>query len=613
MAQLDGSGRVVRANAVFTRLFAPESGSLRGRDFADLFPSPAAAEIPRMVVETGEPFRSSACLSAGDGAGAEIGCWDWTLQPLPGGGGKARSLILTLVDRTAQRGIEEEHFRLAAAVEQAVDGVMIITAEGGLVYSNPACREISGFSDEELRRLHDFQGGGSAATKIRSGLRKSGSWKGRLTRTRKDGRALELEVSVSPLRDARGDIRYYIIFFRDVTRSVKLQHRVRQMERMEALGRLAGGVAHDLNNILLPIIINTEMLLKDAEPGTVRYETLQNIFQAAHRQKDLVKKILAFSRRTERAFKPLSLSPLLEEVMKLVRASLPSTQEIRLRLEAGEDVILCDPTEIHEVVMNICGNASDAMKGQIGILDVSLANERLEPGDHGLDLGPGVFLKLSVSDTGSGIKAEDLEHIFDPFFTTKKPGEGIGIGLSVVHGIVKSHGGAVGIKSRVGQGTRVDVYFPMAESQIPAEPEALETLDREPGGEWILLVDDEKLVLESVAPALESLGYKTTAVQDACLALELFKSGPDEFDLALLDQTMPRMSGLQVAAEMLRLKPGFPIILATGYSSLVDEEKAKALGIREIITKPVSVSGFALAISRALGKRGEGGPAGGKA
>jgi len=377
------------------------------------------------------------------------------------------------------------------------------------------------------------------------------------------------------------------------------QRQLLQAQKMEAIGTLAGGIAHDFNNILTSILGYTEIALSDVPPESTARKDLCQVLEAAQRAKDLVAQILAFSRQTEGERKPIELAPIIKEAIKMLRAVLPTTTEIRYHIAPDLSVVNADPTQIHQVLMNLCTNAAQAMpKG--GLLEVALTNVEL---DEKLcaeleDLTPGSYVKLTVSDTGCGMDETTLERIFDPFFTTKAPGEGTGMGLSVVHGIVKSHGGDITVHSEPGVGTTFDVYLPAVESIGEIAPEVVEPVRG--GNESILFVDDEPAVVDISKRTLERLGYHVTTRTSSIEALELFRVKRDDFDLVITDQTMPNMTGSDLATEILRIRSDIPIILCTGFSHAISPEKAAALGIREFVMKPIVGAQLGRTVRRVL-------------
>jgi signal transduction histidine kinase/ActR/RegA family two-component response regulator len=367
----------------------------------------------------------------------------------------------------------------------------------------------------------------------------------------------------------------------------KLEAQLQRAQRMEAIGTLAGGIAHDFNNVLTAIIGYTELLRYDLPADSKVEANLEAIFQAAIRAKDLVQQILTFSRQGEQEKKPLRISTIIKEALKLLRASLPTTIEIRQNLESNSDIILANPTQIHQVLINLCTNSAHAMREKGGVLKVSLEDVDVEAESvaQNPDLEPGPYVKLAVSDTGSGIAPEILNRIFDPYFSTREPDQGTGMGLAVVHGIVKGTGGTITVDSTLGEETTINVFFPRITSEVTPEARAL--IPFPSGNERILFVDDEKALVDIGAQLLEHLGYQVTARTSSIEALEAFRNQPEKFDLVMTDQTMPNMTGEMLAKELIRIKPDIPVVLCTGYSEIISEEKAAALGIKKLIMKPI--------------------------
>jgi len=395
------------------------------------------------------------------------------------------------------------------------------------------------------------------------------------------------------------EVRYEIGI--DITERKRMEKELRQSQKMEALGTLAGGIAHDFNNILMPITLNTELVLRSTGQSNRTSENLGYVLEAAQRGRELVKQIITFSRRREQKREPIGIAPVITEVLKLLKASLPATITIRENIDDDpSQVVLSDPTQIHQVLMNLCTNAAHAMREDGGVLEVSLVSVNIDQGavSSHADLEPGPYLRLTVSDTGEGMDREIMERIFDPFFTTKDRSEGTGMGLAVVHGIVKNHGGAITVYSEVGKGATFNVFLPRIKGGI--EREAISPMDIPTGKERILLVDDEAPVLRSERTMLESLGYKVIAISKSDDALKLFLAQPQEFDLVITDQTMPIMTGSEMSRELLRIRSDIPIILCTGFSEVIDEDKARAEGIREFVMKPFTTKEMAETIRRVL-------------
>jgi signal transduction histidine kinase/DNA-binding response OmpR family regulator len=403
--------------------------------------------------------------------------------------------------------------------------------------------------------------------------------------------AMELKSSLSRIEEAEAE-------------RIELQQHLQRSQKLEALGTLAAGIAHDFNNILGAMIGYAELALLNIPEGSKSRDSIGMVLTAGERAKDLVKHILAFSRQSDEERKPVQVTHIVKEVLKFMRASLPSTIEIRQNFDAGIGVILADPVQIHQVLMNLCTNAHHAMREKGGVLDVRLASVHVGPEYAAAlpDLKPGPYVKATVKDTGHGMDTATTVRIFDPYFTTKEKGVGTGLGLAVVHGIVQKYGGRVTVQSEPGKGTVFDLYFPAIQTdKIPDRP-AQEDLPR--GHESILLVDDDQLHLEVVQKTLEYLGYHVEAKTSSMDALALFRTAPHRYDLVVTDMTMPAMTGDKLAMELMRIRSDIPIVLCTGYSEKALEDNAKAMGIRAFVMKPVLIAQMARAVRDALGYMG---------
>jgi two-component system cell cycle sensor histidine kinase/response regulator CckA len=390
-------------------------------------------------------------------------------------------------------------------------------------------------------------------------------------------------------------------FIIDARKEKALRARLLQAQKLKSIGTLAGGLAHDFNNLLGIMQGYTEMALHSCPADSPLRPRLQRVLKAGKRAKELVAQILAFSRPKQLDPQAVQVSVIVAETLKLLRAILPRTIELRQRLAAQRDSILADPGQIRQMLVNLCANAAQAMGQKGGVLEISLEEIDLEPAaarEHP-DLPPGPYLKLAVSDTGPGMDPEVLERIFDPFFTTKAPGEGSGMGLSMVYGNVKAHGGAIAVHSEPGRGSVFQVLLPRGKEDF-TEPQ--ENLLPAGQGECILFVDDEKALASLWQEILESLGYEVVAKTSAPEALEVFRNHPDKFHLVIADQVMPHLTGMELAQKILNLRADIPVILYTGFSETISKKQAKAMGIREFLTKPLATRQVSEAIRKALGK-----------
>ena len=424
---------------------------------------------------------------------------------------------------------------------------------------------------------------------------------------RRDGSKLWIEVNAAPVRDEDGNIRYGVAVLTNVSQRIqaeqdqhKLELALRQSQKMEAIGTLAGGIAHDFNNILFAIMGHTELAeLKYAHSEPIG-DLLQEVLKAGARAKDLVKQILTFSRQTEDKKAPVELTPLVKEVLKFLRASMPATVEIKSTLTPDRNLVLADPTNLHQVIMNLCTNAAHAMGEEGGVLGVEVSRVTIHPLESGTnpDLVPGPYLQLTVSDTGHGMTQKVRERIFDPFFTTKKHGEGTGLGLSVVHGIVKDLGGDITVYSEPGQGSSFKVLLPeyLGDVHIAPESQAYE-LPRLKGR--VMLVDDELGVVGSGQAMLQALGCTVTALHDSRQALERFRQDPQAYDAVITDLTMPGMTGLELTRRIKNVRADIPVILWTGFSEKINPGNVQAYGLQAVVMKPPLIRDLAKVLTEA--------------
>ncbi len=422
-----------------------------------------------------------------------------------------------------------------------------------------------------------------------------------------DGNELWFHSTIVPVNDDGGRIEYIIIVSLDITESKQaeskrtdLESQLRQTQKMEAIGTMAGGIAHDFNNILAIIGGNLELLQFKKESGMPFEENLEHIREASSRAKNLVAQILAFSRKEHKDLIPVNLSTFVNESTNFLRPMIPATVEVVTEVPRDHVFINADTTQLQQVFINLCTNAIHAMKEK-GLLRISLEEGELTSQEVLLAVEPQAsrYAKLSVADTGKGMDKKTLDQIFDPFFTTKEVGSGTGMGLSMVHGIIEQHGGFIHVDSSPGQGTTFTLYFP-----VTSDVETSEGLDAETnlptGTESILFVDDEQYVADVSGSMLGHLGYKVTIMTNSVEALDLFKAHPDEFDMVITDQTMPKVSGVELAKEIFRIRPKIPVILCSGYSATVSEEAAMEGGIRAFCMKPMEIKQFATVVRDVL-------------
>ncbi|MGM0453764.1 MAG: PAS domain-containing hybrid sensor histidine kinase/response regulator [Thermodesulfobacteriota bacterium] len=391
----------------------------------------------------------------------------------------------------------------------------------------------------------------------------------------------------------------------DITEQRRLEDRLRESQKLEAIGTLAGGIAHDFNNILSAILGYVELSMLKTDRNHKVFSYLDQVLKAANRAKDLVRQILSVSRQSEQQNKPVHVQPVVEDVLKLMRASLPSSVEIREQIDRQTGPIMADTGQIHQVLMNLCTNAGQSMNEGGGTLTVGLDTVKIGPADISpdFDISPGAYARITVCDTGHGMSADVEKRIFDPYFTTKVKGMGTGLGLAVVQGIVKKQGGTVTVSSKIGEGTEFAIYLPIIQKIGAEEKEAPASIAPEdvPGGdEKILLVDDEAAIVDTGQQMLEHLGYTVRACANSSEALSAFREQPDKYDLVITDMTMPDMTGDELSRQIMAIRADIPVLLCTGYNPRIDKQSARAMGIKAFVFKPINLKNLAATIRGVL-------------
>jgi len=388
----------------------------------------------------------------------------------------------------------------------------------------------------------------------------------------------------------------------DIALKEKLEEELRQSQKMEAIGTLAGGIAHDFNNILAAIYGYTELASLHLDNKEKLQQDLERVRQAAERAKSLIQQILTFGRKSGQNKYPMKMSLIVEEAVKLVRSSLPTTIEIKKQITAKEQTVFADSTQIHQIILNLCTNAHHAMLEKGGTISVTLHQREIATEDHvlGEALPAGTYLELEVRDNGTGMDEETKEKIFEPYFTTKTTGAGTGLGLAMVHGIVREHDGMIQVYSELGQGTIFRLYFPVIDSPPVEKVSEVEPALIESGGQHILFVDDEETILSVAREAFPAFGYEITTFSHPEEALSTFQKNPEMFDLLITDMTMPQLTGVELAKKVMARNAQLPIILCSGYSTLIDRDSARELGIREYVSKPVTAAKLVKVIRKVL-------------
>ncbi|HJV35275.1 ATP-binding protein [Geomonas sp.] len=520
--------------------------------------------------------------------------------------------IATLRMNAERKKGEKARKLLAKVVEQSMEGIILVDSDGTIEYANPAIMNITGHPPQEMmgKNIGDLEKDeqiGEFYRSIWTALSEGHERTGHFIQKGTDGDFYEVDARLWSLSDSSGAVSNHAVAIRDVTNEVHLERQLRQAQRMEAIATLAGGIAHDFNNNLASIITCTEMARDDLPEESPLRELLDVVLKSSYRGRKLVKQILTFCCQGEQERQPVQIEPILSECLNLLRGSFSSSINVSTHLADHLGLIMGDPTQIHQIIMNLATNAIHAMRVKGGTLEISAENVGLDTAaaTSGPDLPSGCYLKLTVKDTGQGMDEKTMERIFDPFFTTKGHSEGTGLGLSVVHGIVRNHGGAITVSSKPGAGATFEVYLPRIEQA--GKDETVEAETAAPvGNERILFVDDEEELVFAGKKMLERLGYQVVIGRNGEDALQLFREQPGSFDLVITDQTMPKMTGTELTREIMQIRPDIPVILCTGFGPTVEKAlqglEQDASGIKEVALKPFNRQELAGVIRRVLNK-----------
>ena len=509
--------------------------------------------------------------------------------------------------KRSEKALQESEERFRRLFETANDGILLLEKhELKIRYANPAITRLLRYSNEEFvgsdLKSVGFPEDIATPQEILQTLNKNGiyNYSDALLKN-KDGQDVDADVYMV---DKASLVQCNI---RDITgkkltdkRLGKIRAQLQQSQKMEAVGNLAGGIAHDFNNILAIILGNAELASDDVPDWNPASVSLKEIRRASVRAKDMVQQLLAFSRKTDEVSKPINMAPIIKKSLKMLKHAIPTSVEFKQHISDDSCNVMGNASQINQIVMNLVTNAADAMCEEGGLLEVTLENIILQEEKICFDwvLSPGPYVRLRMRDTGEGIEPKIMDRIFEPYYTTKEIGKGTGMGLSVIHGIVKRHGGGIRVESELEKGTLFEIYFPALEKAAVDEKEPAGEIKG--GSERILFVDDETSMVNLNHQRLERLGYQVKSTTKSEEALEWFKADPDQFDVIITDMTMPRITGDRLAAEVLKIRPHMPVIICTGYSERISENMAEAIGVSKYIEKPMDTRNLAAALREVL-------------
>ncbi len=508
--------------------------------------------------------------------------------------------------KQAEAALRESEEKFRALVEQSPTGISLIGKDGQYKYLNPQFIEMFGYTIEDVptgtewfeKAFPNENDRDVAAKTWVEDKKQIGVGKSRpriYTVTCKDGSSRVIRFIPVMMENQN-----QFVIYEDISESKNLEDQLRQSQKFESIGTLTGGIAHDFNNILGIIVGNTELALDDVPEWNRAHSNLKEIKTASLRATKIIKQLLSFSRKTDQELQPIEITLVIKDALKFLRSTIPTTIDILQNIQATDETILADPTQINQIMMNLLINASQAMEQTGGNLTVNVEKVILDENSakNYPDLSMGNYVKVMVSDTGPGIASEIIDRIFDPYFTTKELGKGSGMGLAVVHGIVKNHHGAITVDSKPGRGTTFSILFPITTEKPEIEKDTTDELLL--GSETVLFVDDEKSIVEVVQMMLELLGYKVKTAMAPQEALDQFSADPRHFDLVITDMTMPKMTGVMLSEKIMEIRPDIPVIICTGHSALIDEERAQQLGIGAYVMKPIDMKEISKTIRKVL-------------
>jgi PAS domain S-box-containing protein len=591
----DSRGLYLGCNTAYARFVGTDPNEIFSSTASEVL-SPEQAKQSHMedlrVLANGAPVEKEGWVSSAEGGDV----YHSTLKiPYLESSAGSTGMISISRDLTKRMEMEQEMRRLAVAVEQSTEAIMITAVDGTILYVNAAFEATSGYPATEIVGQHpDMLKSGkhdeAFFEKLWKTISSGNTWAGQLTNRKKDGSLYDEEAVIYPIRNEGGNVVNYVSISRDITQEMAIEKHLRQQQKMNAIGELAGGISHDFNNILTAILGYVALCMNSVEEDSKLYGYLKEIVKAGDRATKLVRQILTFSRQEEQEFHALELQPIIEDSLSMVQTTLRKNVSIEKEIDPKCGAILGDITQLQQVMVNLCTNAAHALgKDGSGTLTVKLKQVEVlgrKSDDQAVDLAPGYYASITVADTGCGMPPEVMERIFEPYFTTKKKGEGTGFGLSIVHGIVRKHRGSITVESEEGVGTTFSLYFPLLLESAEQERQAIDLSTPEGCGR-ILFVDDDEAVLSMGREILESFGYSVVTATNGRRGFETFMQNPEGFDALVTDYSMPETNGHELIRQVLNVRRGLPAILCSGYMEKVDGENLKNLGHTAYMAKPI--------------------------
>jgi PAS domain S-box-containing protein len=597
--------RFVSVNNEFSRVTGMETDQITGKFVNEIIPEPSLSIVVSNYKKAIQEKRIVRWEETTDYPTGRLS-GEVSIAPIFDEKGECKYLVGSVHDITERKLSEkalvlsEERYR--TIIEQAADAVFMHDESGKIVDANEKACQSLGYSREKLLSLSISDIDPEAIT-----ARKNEIWdkiinNEHLTieskQLRRDGSSFPVEVTLGKVGLKTGSA--ILAIARDITERKRLEASLLQSQKMESIGNLAGGIAHEFNNMLAIIMGNNELIIDELPQGSLARESTEEIRIAGLRARDVVKQLLTFSRQDDAVKKVMDFKIVVQESMKLIRTSTPVNIKIEQSLSADTYPVMCNDTQINQLLINLCNNAVDALPEKGGMITIGLLNETIDKGQtkYQTNLKPGQYAKLMVSGNGIGMDTKILDRVFEPYFTTKKIGEGTGIGMAVVHGIVEKHGGAIAVDSKPGRGTTFTIFLPAHEGLFERETEEQTSLPI--GDEHILYVDDEPSIATLGKRLLESLGYTAESTTDPEKALDMVRNDPNKFDLLITDMAMPNMTGDQLVIETLKIRQDMPTIICTGYSAKISEKEAADIGVRSYIMKPIRKSELAKTVRKVL-------------